>query len=71
MRTNKKQFTPGTIVFHKTDLQGNFPMVISEEIPEHEDPENPEEIHVSYISKTGHIKNAVLSGHSIRYGVGL
>ncbi len=70
MKTNQKPFVAGIIVFHKTDLQGIFPMVI-EEIPEHENPENPEEIAISYMTKTGHIKHAVLSGNSIRHGVGL
>ncbi len=70
MKTNKKPFAPGTIVFHKTDLQGNYPMVITD-VAEHEDPENPEEIAVCYMTKTGHIKHDVLTGNSIRHGVGL
>ncbi|MEI2421197.1 hypothetical protein V6O07_13065, partial [Arthrospira platensis SPKY2] len=69
MATKLKEFKAGVIVFHRTDLEGKYPMVICE-IPEHADPENPE-MTVSYLSKYGKLLQEVVTGNEVRHANGL
>ncbi len=59
----------GTIVFFMADLEGNFPLVVSE-IDECVDYEKPE-VSVSYQNKSGQIKTDVLPLAILRQANGL
>ncbi len=70
MTKNKKEkIQAGDIVFHRTDLIGNWPMVV-DDIPEYADPDN-EEMTVSWMTKTGFLKYAKVNAKSVRHGKGL
>ncbi len=65
----ENQFLPGQVVFHKTDLIGNWPMVIIE-IPEYSEPEN-QDLNVSWMTKNGFLKHAEVSSKAVRHAKGI
>lgn len=67
MRKRNKTFEPGQIVFLRTDLAGEFPLVVED----FDDLDPDAFMNCSYITKTGIIKSVLLKSHAVRHANGL
>ncbi len=63
MGARKISFDQGAFCFHKTDLKGVFPMVVSEKI------KDQDKVCVSWMNKAGNLKISTLHVNCLRPAV--
>jgi hypothetical protein len=63
MSARKISFDQGAFCFHKTDLKGVFPLVVTEKI------KDEDKVNVSWMNKAGNLKNSMLHINCLRPAV--